>query len=165
MHTFSIHDLIAWSILLNLAYNNNTSTVHLWLVAVPADITKCQFNLCKTTHNTKKIIIQQICTQLIATPSSYAWSQITLQITNTLIKQIPYKQKIWLEKYLAKSIEYYFGEINLAIQGSHCIVKHQRICNWWNKFGDLHKKLSTTKFNSMPNFLLIWYHMYLLFYS
>ena len=87
MHTFSVHDLIAWSILLNLAYDNNTSTVHLWLVAVPADITECQFNLCKTTYNTKKVIIQQICTQLIATQSSYAWLQITLQVTNTLIKQ------------------------------------------------------------------------------
>ena len=27
-------------------------------------------------------------------------------------------------KYLAKSIKHHFGEINLAIQGSHCIIKH-----------------------------------------
>ena len=70
---------------------------------------------------------------------------------------LPYKQKIWLKKYLTKSRKHHFGEINLAIQRSHCITKHQPICNWQNKFGDLHKKSPTAKFNSLPNFLLIQY--------
>jgi len=68
---------------------------------------------------------------------------------------IPYKQKIWLEKMLAIWKINSFSELNLTITHDPSIIFSIIQKTWRIKFGELHKKSPTAKFNSMSNFLLI----------
>jgi len=70
---------------------------------------------------------------------------------------IPYKWEIWLKKMFVIWKINSSSKLNLTIAQDPSIIFSIIQKTWQIKFGKLYKKLSTTKFNFMSNFLLIQY--------